>query len=45
MKGYRCTPTIRGEKTTFDCKLMGADVPTTIRLSFTVVYRGDTASG
>ena len=44
-EGYRCTPTIRGEKTTFNCKLMGADVPTTIRLSFTVVYRGDTASG
>jgi len=44
-EGYRCTPTIRGEKTTFNCKLMGADVPTTARLSFTVVYRGDTASG
>jgi hypothetical protein len=44
-EGYRCTPIIRGEKTTFNCKLMGADVPTTIHLSFTVVYRGDTASG
>jgi|HubBroStandDraft_6_1064221.scaffolds.fasta_scaffold17256_4 hypothetical protein len=44
-EGYRCTPVIRGEKTTFNCKLMGADVPTTIHLSFTVVYRGDTASG
>jgi hypothetical protein len=44
-EGYRCTPIIRGEKTTFNCKLMGADVPTTVRLSFTVVYRGDTASG
>jgi hypothetical protein len=44
-EGYRCTPTVRGEKTSFNCKLMGADVPTTIRLSFTVVYRGDTASG
>jgi hypothetical protein len=44
-EGYRCTPVIRGEKTTFNCKLMGADVPTTIRLNFTVVYRGDTASG
>jgi hypothetical protein len=44
-EGYRCTAVIRGEKTTFNCKLMGADVPTTIRLSFTVVYRGDTASG
>jgi hypothetical protein len=44
-EGYRCTPSIRGEKTTVNCKLVGADVPTTIRLSFTVVYRGDTASG
>jgi hypothetical protein len=44
-EGYRCTPVIRGEKTTFNCKLVGADVSTTIRLSFTVVYRGDTASG
>jgi hypothetical protein len=44
-EGYRCTPIIRGEKTTFNCKLMGADVPTTINLNFTVVYRGDTASG
>jgi len=44
-EGYRCTPSIRGEKTTFSCKLMGADVSTTVRLSFTVVYRGDTASG
>jgi hypothetical protein len=44
-EGYRCTPSIRGEKTTFNCKLVGADVSTTIRLSFTVVYRGDAASG
>jgi hypothetical protein len=44
-EGYRCTPVVRGEKTSFTCKLMGADVPTTVRLTFTVVYRGDTASG
>jgi hypothetical protein len=44
-EGYRCTPVVRGEKTSFTCKLVGADVPTTVRLSFTVVYRGDTASG
>jgi hypothetical protein len=44
-EGYRCTPVVRGEKTSFTCKMMGADVPTTVRLTFTVVYRGDTASG
>ncbi len=44
-EGYRCTPVVRGEKTSFTCKLVGADVPTTVRLTFTVVYRGDTASG
>jgi hypothetical protein len=44
-EGYRCTPKVRGELTSFTCKLQGADVPTTVRLSFAVVYRGDTASG
>jgi hypothetical protein len=44
-EGYSCTPVVRGEKTSFTCKLRGADVPTTIKLTFTVVYRGDTSSG
>jgi hypothetical protein len=44
-EGFRCTPVVRGETTSFSCKLRGADVPTTIKLTFAVVYRGDTASG
>jgi hypothetical protein len=44
-EGFRCTPVVRGETTSFTCKLRGADVPTTIKLTFAVVYRGDTASG
>lgn len=39
-EGYNCTPVVRGEKTSFTCKLRGADVPTGITLTFTVVYRG-----
>jgi hypothetical protein len=44
-EGYRCTPVVRGETTSFTCKLRGADVPTVVRLTFAVVYRGDQASG
>lgn len=44
-EGFRCTPAVRGETTSFTCKLRGADVPTTVKLTFAVVYRGDTASG
>lgn len=44
-EGYRCTPVVRGETTSFTCKLTGADVPTTVRLTFAVIYRGDQASG
>lgn len=43
--GYRCTPTINGERTNFVCKLQGADVPTTVTLRYSLIYRGDTASG
>ncbi len=43
--GFRCVPTINGEKTNFVCKLQGADVPTTVTLRYSLVYRGDTASG
>jgi hypothetical protein len=44
-EGYRCTPAVRGENTSFTCKLKGADVPTTVRLSFAVTFRGATGSG
>ena len=44
-EGYRCTPVVRGETTSFTCKLTGADVSTTVRLTFAVIYRGDQASG
>jgi|ERR1700729_2484630 hypothetical protein len=43
--GFRCTPTIKGQNTNFVCSLKGADVPTTVTFSYSVVYRGDTASG
>ncbi len=43
--GFRCAPTINGEKTNFVCKLQGADVPTTVTLRYSLIYRGDTASG
>ncbi len=43
--GFRCVPTINGEKTNFVCKLQGADVPTTVTLRYSLIYRGDTASG
>ena len=44
-QGYACTPAIRGEHTNFSCVLRGADVPTTVHLRFSVIYRGDTRSG
>ncbi len=44
-QGFACTPMIKGETTSFTCKLKGADVPTIVTLKFNVVYRGDTASG
>ena len=43
--GFRCTPVIKGEHTNFKCSLRGADVPTTVNFRYSVVYRGDTASG
>lgn len=43
--GYRCTPTIKGERTNFVCSLQGADVPTKVTFRYSIVYRGDTASG
>jgi hypothetical protein len=44
-EGFRCTPIVRGETTSFTCKLTGADVPTTVRLTFAVIFRGAQASG
>ncbi len=44
-EGYRCAVVVHGETTSFTCTLHGADVPTSIRLTFAVVYRGDNASG
>jgi len=44
-EGYNCKPTVKGEKTSFVCTLKGADVPTSIRLTFAVVFRGSTPSG
>jgi hypothetical protein len=41
-QGYRCTPKIiqRDDSTIagFTCRLQGADVPTTVKLSFTALY-------
>lgn len=44
-EGYRCTPVVHGETTSFTCKLTGADVPTKVQLTFAVVFRGDQPSG
>lgn len=50
VQGYQCSakmkPQSNGSATTnFTCKLRGADVPTSITLTFSPVLRGDTASG
>jgi hypothetical protein len=41
-QGYRCTPTLDGSMNAstarFTCKLQGADVPTSVTLTFTVPY-------
>jgi hypothetical protein len=37
-QGYQCTPTVSAKSTKFVCKLQGADVPTTVRLTFTANY-------
>ena len=44
-EGFRCTPVVRGETTSFSCKLVGADVPTKVQLTFAVIFRGDQPSG
>lgn len=37
--GYRCTPVVRASTTSYSCKLRGADVPTSIELTFAVQFR------
>jgi hypothetical protein len=44
-QGFSCRPVVKGQTTSFTCKLRGADVPTIVTLKFNVVYRGDTRSG
>jgi hypothetical protein len=44
-QGYNCGVVVKGATTRFTCNLHGADVATSIRLTFAVVYRGDNASG
>ena len=46
-QGFRCTPTLDGSMNAstarFTCKLQGADVPTTVTLTFTAPYLPPTA--
>jgi hypothetical protein len=37
-QGFRCTPRVSGATTSYTCRLRGADVPTTIRLTFAVRF-------
>jgi hypothetical protein len=38
-QGYRCTPVVQAWNARFTCKLTGADVPTTIKLTFAASWR------
>jgi hypothetical protein len=38
-QGYRCTPVVSAWNAKFTCKLTGADVPTTIKLTFAASWR------
>ncbi len=38
-QGYRCTPVVQAWVGKFTCKLTGADVPTTIKLTFGANWR------
>ena len=38
-QGYRCTPVVQAWNAKFSCKLVGADVPTTINLTFAASWR------
>ena len=37
-QGFRCTPTVHAQYTSYLCKLTGADVPTTVWLSFSARF-------
>lgn len=37
-RGYRCAPVVKGNTANFTCKLRGADVPTSITLTYAVQY-------
>jgi dihydroxyacid dehydratase/phosphogluconate dehydratase len=38
-QGFRCTPVVSAWNANFTCKLAGADVPTTIKLTFSASWR------
>ena len=46
-QGYRCTPVLDGSMNAsvahFTCNLTGADVPTTVKLTFTIPFKPATA--
>ena len=46
-QGYRCVPVLDGSMNAstahFTCKLRGADVPTTVKLTFTIAFKPATA--
>jgi hypothetical protein len=46
-QGYRCVPVLDGSMNAstahFTCKLNGADVPTTVKLTFTIPFKPPTA--
>jgi hypothetical protein len=44
-EGFRCKVVVRGELTSYSCTLIGADVPTIVRLNFAITFRGATRSG
>jgi hypothetical protein len=39
-QGYRCTPVVKGNTASFTCKLRGADVSTTVKLTFDARFKG-----
>jgi len=42
-QGYRCVPVVTGTTARFTCKLQGADVPTTVKLTYTAPFKPPTA--
>jgi hypothetical protein len=37
--GFSCTPVVRAATTSFTCKLVGADVPTIVKVTFAAAYK------